>query len=365
MAHRNPVNLLRAIAVLLVFCHHYAHYMHTDLGIIGFYGGMIGVQLFFLISGYLIIKTAINRDVFLFLRGRILRIYPTYWTILIIASLIFQPVLPYAFHDASYFWINFLALSHLSPYAAGKFDVLTVSWTLTIEWLWYLTAPLLLFLYRKSPSKKHAWNNFWIITLLGAIALQVLWYFAVKSQNLDGFYVASIEKLGFSGIPENLRTAFMYSAAPSQFVFFIIGACIYIHEKELRQKNMAIYAVIGAITLTTPSFWLLGIGLDPSFVSGLGLAAFFVIALQSSEALSKGVLRPLHWIGDWSYPLYLIHVPIFLTGSRLWQTSGIQWFIPYLFVSLAIAGVVHLFIEKPSMRFSNFLDRRSGINARA
>jgi len=56
--HRNPINLLRALAVMLVFCHHYMHYAKTDLGLIGTYSGLLGVRLFFLISGYLIVKTA-------------------------------------------------------------------------------------------------------------------------------------------------------------------------------------------------------------------------------------------------------------------------------------------------------------------
>jgi exopolysaccharide production protein ExoZ len=134
--HRNPINLLRALAVMLVFCHHYMHYAKTDLGLIGTYGGLLGVQLFFLISGYLIVKTASLQSWPSFLRGRVLRIFPTYWFILLLASWFYQPVLPFTAADAPYFWINFFALSHFVPYALVKFDVLTVSWTLTIEWTW-------------------------------------------------------------------------------------------------------------------------------------------------------------------------------------------------------------------------------------
>lgn len=125
--HRNPVNLLRAAAVLLVFCHHYAHYFAWNIPVAGVYGGLLGVQLFFLISGYLIIQSSSRSGWAAFLVNRAFRIFPAYWFSVLLFSLLAGGVFPIVAADAPYFVLNLLALSHFSPYALVKFDVLKVS----------------------------------------------------------------------------------------------------------------------------------------------------------------------------------------------------------------------------------------------
>ena len=355
ITHRNPINLLRATAVLLVFCHHYMHYAQTDLGLIGTYGGLLGVQLFFLISGYLIVKTASQHSWSSFLRGRVLRIYPTYWVVLLLASWFYQPVLPYTAADAPYFWLNFFALSHFVPYALVKFDVLTVSWTLTIEWTWYLIAPALLALAARPQVKTRTGQHFWAWALLLMVLLQLGWIMAVRAAWLDALFAAPIAKVGISPINDHMRIAFMYAAAPSQLVFFVIGACLWAYEATLKKLPPICWLALGTGILALPQLWLLGIHLDPSFVSGLGLAALFIFSLQKARTLSHPLLRPLHWVGDWSFALYLLHVPVFLTAIRLHQVNGASGFVACLAVALLLSCAVHWLVERPSRRLNHML----------
>ena len=81
--HRNPVNLLRALAVLAVVVHHLAHYEGSSVPWLSAIGGQVGVQLFFLISGFLLVRSAGRLGWARFLAGRAIRILPCYWVALV------------------------------------------------------------------------------------------------------------------------------------------------------------------------------------------------------------------------------------------------------------------------------------------
>jgi peptidoglycan/LPS O-acetylase OafA/YrhL len=135
----------------------------------------------------------------------------------------------------------------------------------------------------------------------------------------------------------------------------VIGACIWAYENTLTQTKPIYWFLFGASLLALPPLWLLGIRLDPSFVSGLGLAGLFVFALQNARALSHPLLRPLHWVGDWSFALYLLHVPVFLTAIRLYKISGASGFVATLLVALVLSCAVHWLVERPSRRLHHML----------
>ena len=350
LSHRNPLNLLRGVAVLMVIGHHFQHYLKTNLEPIGTYGGLLGVQLFFLISGYLIVISASRHDFFKFMRGRALRIFPAYWFVLLLASIFYNPVLPYASEDAPYFWINFFSLTHFVPFALVKFDVLTVAWTLTIEWTWYFIAPLLLAVASASWVNARLGKWFWALALLGAFFIQMLWYFSVKSGVLDPLFASSIAQIGISPINDHMRIAFMYSAAPSQWVFFVLGAALWFYQDTLKRVPASIWFLVACAILGFPILWPLGLGLSPSVLSGLGLAALFLTSLQCAKALNNKLLLPLHWIGDWSFPLYLLHVPVMLTLAKHFQMSSYLGLMVCLLISILLAGMVHFLVELPFRR---------------
>src|SRR5690606_15470757 len=75
----NNLDILRALAVLAVVAHHFSVYSGVPIPLLGEQGGGMGVQLFFLISGYLIVQSASKHSVGEYALARFFRIFPVYW----------------------------------------------------------------------------------------------------------------------------------------------------------------------------------------------------------------------------------------------------------------------------------------------
>lgn len=151
---------LRGIAVFLVFLVHYSTLIEpwvaggaTFLSSLIHGLGNIGVDLFFVLSGYLIYGTIINKEkfnAFTYARRRLQRIYPTFLVVLIvylIASFLFpsESKLP---NDFGPMLIYIIQNALLLP---GLFDIkpiITVAWSLSYEVFYYITIPVLVSLLR-------------------------------------------------------------------------------------------------------------------------------------------------------------------------------------------------------------------------
>lgn len=158
------LDALRAIAVLLTFAMHFAWlyaatYMQVDLEharLNSRYGAewawtsvqyysLYGVYVFFMISGLLIAIKLVGSprppSFLLYLRERGMRIFPAYWVALVAALLLSfasKEPLPYALQDAL---ANATLLAWFDPHAFRPW--LIVSWSLHIEWIFYLTMPII------------------------------------------------------------------------------------------------------------------------------------------------------------------------------------------------------------------------------
>ncbi|MBS0467390.1 MAG: acyltransferase [Proteobacteria bacterium] len=74
----HSIDTLRAAAVLMVFMNHLHSMGIITIPYFGISGGWLGVQIFFVISGYLIIQSAMRYSTLDYLKHRVLRIYPAY-----------------------------------------------------------------------------------------------------------------------------------------------------------------------------------------------------------------------------------------------------------------------------------------------
>ncbi|MDP2768732.1 MAG: acyltransferase, partial [Giesbergeria sp.] len=141
---QNNIDLLRAIAVVSVFIHHAQHVYGGNFPFFGEYGGQFGPQLFFVISGYLISASCQKHSLRDYAIHRIFRIIPAYLFFFIGIGVLTGII---NFHRITQlpweFLANLLLLQQLFPSALISFDVLHVTWTLTVEVLWYALAPLL------------------------------------------------------------------------------------------------------------------------------------------------------------------------------------------------------------------------------
>lgn len=361
LVHHNPLNLLRALAVLAVFCHHFQHYAGFPIPYLGTVGGLLGVQLFFLVSGYLIVQSASRQHWARFLVGRAFRIFPVYWVALVFLIFIANNGSNKPLDgDWPYFFATFFALSHFFPYAAGRFDVFTVGWTLTVEWTWYLLAPLLVWGAACAARRGVPALRYWSLAAAVSLGVSVAWVLVAQSGRLDGLYAASFAKLGLAP-NEHLRTAFLVAAAPAQWVFFLLGVLLWVARDALARWPTPVVGAVALVFLVRPAWWPQLLGFDPSIATGLGLCAVFLLALRLPARWENAL--PLRWaqrLGDWSYPIYLLHVPVLLFWQRNGFPLGASALLGCVFMTLALSAALHHAVENPGRRLGvKLLERQT------
>ena len=349
---------LRAIAVLLVF------FFHTDY--LEF--GWVGVQLFFVLSGFLITGILIkmkqnlsSRDYFVKFYGRrFLRVFPLYYFYLLLMLVVtafliyngyktnvmklFQTQLPYAlsytynFHYASSTYRHLYFLVHF--------------WSLSVEEQFYIFWPLIIFFI---PDKNRK-GMFTGIILLGPL-FRILVIFAYKYFSMP--FLNEALAMGLYPLPFNHIDAFGLGA-------FI--ACYPIPKSKLQVIGLTFllpisaflwqYLASGSIT----SFGSLGFGfimpVGNQFIWGYSALNYYFAALiyaVAREGFLAGFLENtvLKYIGRISYGLYVYH------NGVLWFTNRIRDFriseefakplstLLAFIISFCLASLTYIFIEKP------------------
>lgn len=169
------VQYLRAVAVLLVLGYHLT-FIESRFGAegpwLGFFGfGFRGVDLFFLISGFVMAYTTLPRvETFAwrdFLYRRFIRIYPVYWFYfaLVAAAYAVKPGIINSSYDAP---VDLLRSFFLLPPAEGRMPLLAISWTLTFEVYFYLVFCVLVGLLREHALKGVV---FWAFLVASGMAM--------------------------------------------------------------------------------------------------------------------------------------------------------------------------------------------------
>ncbi|MFB3301880.1 acyltransferase family protein [Pseudomonas sp. AMR01] len=276
----NSIQILRALAAWIVVFHHYMqiayNFEQTDgVSVALFKYGAIGVDLFFVISGFVIFLSASGKDVTpkIFALHRIVRIAPAYWlfTLITAAVLILAPsVVPLTLYEPVFLIKSLFFIPAQNPAGIGIFPVITVGWTLNYEMAFYA----IFFFSLYAPAKLR----------IPAIVLGVL-LLRKFVPDLGGDFVFFKNKIVY------------------EFLFGIFIA--YAYQKGMIQKiPTAIAALITAIAI-----WKIAgygpVNHDP-FRSGLPCAAILIAAVSQERYFSRiGFLSKL---GDWSYSTYLCHV---------------------------------------------------------
>ncbi len=329
----NNIDILRAFAIFAVFAHHLAHVYHIQIPFFHQHGGWFGVQLFFLLSGYLIVQSAEKYQLRVYFTHRILRIFPAYLVCYLILGwyqgvITFERIVAYPIG----FILNLTLLQQLQPKATLTFDVLHTSWTLTIELCWYICAPLLIKPLRHFP------NSILILSCMFA----TLWTWLATHHHLDWIFTDPTRTLS-----EGERYLFLNNAFPAQLCFFIIGAYIYFQRDFLVKQNPFILTSVSLFILSSWSE-LSTMTTNPNFISGIGLGALMVVALQAP------VWRCLilKWIANISYSIYLLHFPLLVYIFHTLNFSGYLGAFSSLLFILVIATLNYMLIEKPAMNLA-------------
>ena len=323
---KQHIQFLRAISVLLVF------FYHLKLEIFSF--GFLGVDIFFVISGYVITSRLYeelenkNRiDFISFYVRRIKRIFPVLvfiLSIVLIFIIFFQP-LDLLSGNITVYLFTIFGLSNLyylfskKDYFDNVFeDVFGHTWSLGVEEQFYILFPLFLFLlYKLITRKTNQVLTIFILIIFGAF-------------------------LTFQ-YSENLQLIF-YSPI-FRFWEFLLGSLAYFLNNQFNNKRTNLISIISFIILI---FLIIIKSYSNNFIAVLFssiFASLFLIFYQDGgkfKFLFNNKLLVL--IGNISYSFYLWHLPVIYFYDLYFVDSFIK--IPFIFLlTFALSFITYNYIE--------------------
>ena len=352
--YRPEIDGLRALAVLSVILFH--------AGIQAFKGGFVGVDIFFVISGYLI-TTIILRDIkdnkfrlLYFYQRRVRRILPALIVVISLSlpfAVFFLP--PSDLKDFSKsiissltFWSNFQFSAENGYFdIPGDYKPLLHTWSLSIEEQFYIFYPLFLVLVFK--IKKNS-----LSLVLGIIFLFSL-FFAQWSGNLISIYPYVEKNLLFHS--QSYLSEFMMPFGRIwELALGAICALILNERKQYfkydKKKNLIfnIYSAIGFALIIFSFFYLSSNFPYPSFYTLIPTfgSAILILFCNKNTIVNKILSNKfLVFLGLISYSAYLFHYPIF---SFIKYTNVSIKSVYYIYIILLILFLSFLnwkFVEKP------------------
>ncbi|TRO14222.1 acyltransferase [Ectopseudomonas mendocina] len=329
-AFRQDIQGLRAIAVLAVILF---HVNNTWLP-----GGFIGVDVFFVISGYLITSIITrqrrtgNFHFLSFYKSRIKRIVPAYLFLLaLVASAMVILLTPtdFAFfwkslRSALYFSSNYYFADFGDYFAPSSHELpLLHTWSLAVEMQFYLILPVLLVIV----PIRHLRLTLPALTIL-----------------LTGYAAYRLSQ------PNNKQE--MYFSLLARTPEFLVGACLAVLKigENWSKLRANLLSGIGLAMLAGSFIWISESTLFPGMLALLPcLGTGLMIAARQGVVASLLSTRSMAWIGTLSYSLYLWHWPILAAIRYYLGTYEIP--APYLLTftisTLALAYLSYRFIELP------------------
>jgi peptidoglycan/LPS O-acetylase OafA/YrhL len=340
---------IRAVAIVAVLVYH--HYQYDVPGSRAWAGGFLGVDVFFVLSGFLITTLLLHEhastgriDFARFWSRRARRLLPAMFALIVGTALLGR----YAFTGATAAGVRgegFATLLYVENWnrLGTSSSALSHTWSLSVEEQWYLVWPLLLaalLLWSRRRSRSLAWP---VALLIVASAAECA--------------------LLFRGIGE--RSYYGTDTRAQSLLVGALLAVVLIRRPGGRSRviEAAGWVALGFLALM---FWRLH-SEDPwlyrgGFLLVAAAAALLIAAVQQSGARPLGRLfgsRPLVAVGLISYGLYLYHYPIYLwlTASRTHLTA-----LPLLIARLIVTGLVaiasYFLIERP-FRHGQFSGKRA------
>lgn len=334
LAYRSEIDGLRAVAVLAVILNH----LSRDL----LPGGFLGVDVFFVISGYVITASLHGRGhqglralLLAFYLRRIKRLLPALALFVVVTAVLFSLFNPAPGRSLATgaFALAGLANLHLAALGAGYFgdaqqlNPFTHTWSLGVEEQFYLVYPALLWVLGFGLVRHRAR----LLAVLGALSVLSLAAFVVLA--------GARPDLGYYLMP-----ARFWELAAGALTFW---AGLAQGGRAHRWPRWAASAALAALVLVLflPQRWL-----APAAIAACALTAVVIAAARpGTAAFTLLSSRPLVFIGLISYSLYLWHWGLLVLAR--W-TIGLHWWsIPLvLAASFAVAAGSWRYVEVPLRR---------------
>jgi peptidoglycan/LPS O-acetylase OafA/YrhL len=332
------IDFLRAVAVLSVVAHHVFATTGFQVPYLDRVGGYIGVQLFFILSGYLISESATKHSMSEYALHRFFRIFPPYWVAMLGVGFFLggMAVANKAMDRPLGLMLSVLNLQQLYAGALLELDILHVTWTLTVEMFWYLLAPLALIAYRR-----FAWPTLFMLAMVS-----VLWSMAATRHQLDALYVDGFSAMTQAVMPGQYEVM-VGSAFPAQMVFFGMGAMVYRYRDRAFRIGTTPLLICMFVCLAMLQYYVADIT-HPPIPIGLGLTAFFILMMRAPAIESPFFVH----IGKISYSIYLLHFPIILLCfHKLGFLGNVHLVITCILIFL-FSHLLYTRVERPCMAFA-------------
>ena len=354
----NGLDTLRALAIALVFMYHYMVFVSGEptfgwLSTVGW----VGVDLFFVLSGYLIgnavfagVVAGQRLSLRAFYGRRALRTLPAFWVVLA-AYFLFPPMMGGREPPSLWRFLTFTQNYLLQPGTAFSH-----AWSLCIEEQFYLVFPLVVLLITRLPLRRgYGWALLVALVGLGVVARALLWsrFGRLDSGAIEGYY------------PQ------VYYATLCRFDEFLPGLAVAMLKNfhptiwsrvELQGRAtfaLGLVAVGAVLTGVLQYYWIEGYGYG-FFMSVFGYSLVaMAFAILVASALSP--VSPLHRIripgayslAVWSYSIYLTHKAVaFVIHSHVpaWQLTPPMELVFITVASVATGVLLYRLVELPFMQ---------------
>ncbi len=340
MYYQNHIDALRALAVIIVWLFH----MSPEI----FPGGFIGVDIFFVISGYVITLSLFNNidqnknkniDLILFYKKRFFRIFPVLFFV-VSFTFIFYLFYGYLFELnyvskislSSLFGLSNILLIYLKSnyFLANEINPLLHTWSLGVEEQFYFFYPIILFLLTFFLNRKFLFftkkfiNIFFIFLIIFSFSIFVL--------KLDSVF-------------SNFYSPFARTWE------LLIGCLLFLFFKDNKKNFNNLFLIFLFIIL-------LFVIIDDNLINNNFICIVFAILFSSIFILSgKNKIfflnsRSLIYLGKISYSMYLWHLPI-LYFTKIYF-NGPYFYLLNIFTVLVMSILTYHLIEK-SFRYNRIL----------
>jgi len=371
------IEALRAIAVTWVVMFHYLvvrssaapdpwveSITATPWANVIFRNGYLGVDLFFLITGFLLVLPWLRaadeggpqpgaRDFYV---RRLRRIVPAYYIQLVLLFVLLLPLVygrGFIRENAGFVALNAVAhgsfAHYTTPLTSASLNLNPPLWTLAVEAQFYLLLPLLAPVFVRAP-------------LAVAIALAMAagaWRWLCRN-DLDAL-VAWETALGARwDVPEAAIRHLLGTQLPGYLAHFALGMTLargwWPHKLRAVSRSESGAWLAALVAAGALFYWTYGLGggawMGPW---GLWLATLVALGVLFMALVRGGPLvhtilvhKPVLTVGRWSYSIYLYHLPLLVAWNLGHALDGSIASLPlYLALVLAVAATSYRFVEKP------------------